>query len=317
MRVLVTGAGGFVGKALVQRLLSDGECAGRPLGEVIASDLITDGLPDDPRLKPVPGDLSQASIQEAFFSSPVDVVFHLASVPGGMAEQQPALARRINVDATLDLWDRCRQQVLAGGPMPRVVFASSIAVYGLPMPDEVHDHTPPSPQMTYGAHKWMAEIALADASRRGWADGLSLRLPGVLARPRQPTGQLSAFISNLLHDVSQGRAFVCPTHAQATTWASSLSNVVDNLLHGARVDTSRLSAARTLLLPTRRFSMEELVAATASVFAVSARVDWAPDAQIERLFGRFPVVVTAAAESLGFTQDRDLAALVQRALAPR
>lgn len=318
MRVLVTGAGGYVGGALVRRLLTEGQVAGRPLTQVLATDLRLDGLHSDARLQAVAGDLSQAITQDALFSAPLDVVWHLASIPGGTAEAQPALARRVNLDATLDLFDRCRVQVETGGPMPRVVFASTIAVYGLPMPARVNDTTPCSPQMSYGAQKWMGEIALADASRRGWADGLSLRLPGVLARPPAPTGQLSAFMSDLLRELSQGRAFTCPTGPGATTWASSIHNVLDNLLHAAAVPATRLPTSRSLLLPTLRFAMGDLVDAVEAVFGTPAKslVHWAPDERIERLFGRFPALLTRAAEGAGFAHDSDLPTLVRRSLAP-
>lgn len=316
MRVLVTGAGGFVGSALVRRLLAQGTLGDRTLTAVVATDLQLPSPPKDPRLHALPGDLAQADHLDALFAAPVDTVFHLASIPGGLAEQQPALARRVNVEATLDLIDRCRQQAEANGLVPRAVFASTIAVYGSPLPALVDDATPLAPQMSYGAQKWMGEIALADASRRGWTDGVSLRLPGVLARPPAPTGQLSAFLSDGLRALSRGQTFTWPTSPEATTWASSLPTVLGQLLHAAGLDAALLPSSRALLLPTQHANMAALVDAVGRAFGTSATslVTWAPDEHIERLFGRFPPLQPTAAARAGFVADADLVTLVRRAL---
>lgn len=313
MHALVTGAGGFVGRALVARLLAD-----ERLRRVTLLDLAFAEPAPDARVRQVAGSIADAACVDTAFAEAVDVVFHLASVPGGTAEQQPALARRVNVDGTLALLEACAAQVAAGGPRPRFVFASSIAVFGAPLPPQVDDSTPPGPAMTYGAHKWMAEIALADFTRRGACCGVALRLPGVLARPPVRTGQLSAFLSELLREPAAGRDVVCPMAPEATTWASSTANVVDNLLHAAAVDAARLPAGRALTLPALRFSMAGLLDALAEVHgeAVRRHVRFAPDARIESLFGRFPPLATPAAEAAGFEHDGTLPRLVRRAVEP-
>lgn len=318
MRWLVTGANGFVGRALVRRLLSVGLPDGRALTQLAVTDLALDEALADPRLLRLPGDLTQPPTWAEAFASPLDGIFHLASVPGGTAEAQPVLARAVNLDATQALLDHGRAQVERGGGVPRLVFASSIAVYGAALPAAVDDHTPAAPHMVYGAHKLMGEIAVAHASRRGWLDGVSLRLPGILVRPPAPTGQLSAFMSDFIRELAQGRPFECPTSPGATTWASSLPSVVDNLLHAAVVDTARLPPSRSLLLPTLRFSMAELAEAIARVHGVPAPalVRWSPDERIEALFGRLPPLRTDAAERAGFASDGDGDTLVRRALEP-
>ena len=232
-------------------------------------------------------------------------------------EQQYALARSVNLDATLTLLELCQAQVDGGGPMPLFVFASSIATLGV-LPSVVDDDTPMRPRMTYGAHKRIGEILFDDFTRRGWVDGRSLRLPGVLARPPERTGQLSAFLSDLLRELAAGRSFTCPTSPSATTWASSLPCILDNLLLGANAPSDAFGSERGLTLPTLRFSMQEAVDAVGRIFNTPARdlVRWAPDARIEALFGAFPPLSTRRADAIGFCHDGTLDQMVQRALEP-
>lgn len=315
MRVLITGADGFVGRALARRLIDVGTLGAKPVERLLLLDLQLGGELDPARVAALPGDIADATLLERAFAGRIDAVFHLASIPGGTAEQQYALARRVNLDATLALLERCKAQVEAGGPVPVFVFASTIAVFGT-LTGPVDDATPTRPVMSYGMHKLVGELLVADFSRRGWIDGRALRLPGVLARPPARTGQLSAFLSDILRQPAAGRPFVCPTSPQATTWASSLPCVVEQLLHGAAVSAAALPATRALTLPTRRASMAELVEAVGRVYGTPAAdlVRYAPDERIEALFGRFPPLATPAAEAAGFRRDATLDELVRRAL---
>jgi len=320
VHLLVTGAGGFVGRGLVRTLLHSGRVGARRLRCVSALDLAlppAGGNAPPGVLRNCAGNLADRDWVDAALSGapPLDVVVHLASIPGGAAEQDYASSRAVNLEATLALLERCKAQVDGGGPRPVFVFASSIAVYGA-MPDVVTDASPTRPTMTYGAQKLVGEILVDDFDRRGWVDGRSLRLPGVLARPPARTGQLSAFLSGMIRELGAGRPFTCPTGPDATTWASSLPCVVENLLHGAAVPQARLADRRTFALPCLRFAMGELVDAIAAVHGVPARslVTWEPDERIERWFGRFPPLVAAAAAAAGFRSDADLATLVRRAV---
>jgi nucleoside-diphosphate-sugar epimerase len=184
------------------------------------------------------------------------------------------------------------------------------------MPDLVNDDTPLKPQMSYGAHKIVGEVMINDFSRRGWVDGRSLRLPGVLARPPAETGQLSAFLSDIIRELSQGHTFVCPMSAQAKTWASSLPNIIENLMYGAAVEESKLKATRTFTLPTLCFSMAEMVDAIGLVYKQNTKelVSYEPNPMIENLFGCFPSLETPSADEVGFKHDGDLNKLVERAL---
>ncbi len=318
LHVLVTGAGGFVGRALVHRLLRAHAGGTRPLARLTTLDLTAGPDAAASPLDAVAGSIADPAVVQRAFAEPVDLVFHLASVPGGTAEQQYALGRDVNLHGTLHLLEACAAQAARGGPLPRFVFASTVGVFGAPLPPVVDDDTRPHPGMTYGTHKLMAEAAVADFTRRGGCDGLSLRLAGVLARPPAPTGQRSAFLSELLRAPAEGRDVVCPMSPEATTWASSTPNAVDNLLHAAHVPAAALPRSRALTLPALRFSMAELLDALVQRHgsAVRARVRFMPEPDIETLFGQQPPLHTPAASAAGFCDDGDLATLLQRATEP-
>lgn len=322
MNVVITGANGFVGQALVKKLLSDSVIGQATLSRLILLDrqfdevLIANNHSSSLLVQQYSGDLAdEVWLKSTLCHVPMDVIFHLASIPGGMAEKNDVLARKVNIDATMTLLDIAKAQTESGHRKPIFVFASSIAVYGI-MPDLVTDDTPLNPQLSYGAHKVVGEVMINDFSRRGWVDGRSLRLPGVLARPPSETGQLSAFLSDIIRDVSQGRIFVCPMSADAHTWASSLPNIVENLLHGANVEESKIQNQRIFTLPTLCFSMAELVKAIGVVYQQDAKalVRYEPDPMIENLFGCFPPLKTLAADKAGFKHDGNLNKLVESAL---
>ncbi|AOW12039.1 NAD-dependent epimerase/dehydratase family protein [Hydrogenophaga crassostreae] len=315
MHVVVTGAAGFVGRALTQRLISDRALCGQRIDQITLMDLaFEDAAPGG--VRQLPGDIGDTAwLASALGAQTVDAVFHLASIPGGAAEQNYGQAKRVNLDATQTLLELGQRQVQQAGKRPVFVFASSIAVFGA-MPETVTDDTLPHPQMTYGAQKLVGEVLVNDFSRRGWVDGLSLRLPGVLARPPAPTGQLSAFLSDIIRELAAHRPFVCPMAPEVTTWASSLPNVIDNLVHAASKSGTALEGQRTFTLPTLRYSMSELVDAMAEVHGerVRALVRFEPQERMEALFGRFPVLETPAAIKAGFVADENLTTLVRRAL---
>lgn len=302
MRIVVTGAGGFVGRQLVQMLLDAGD-------GVVGIDNSAGAIPAGARI--VEGDLGDRAVRSAALGEGCDALVHLATVPGGAAEADPAASRRINVDAMYDLL----LEAGALSPGLRFVYASSIAVFGDPLPAQVDDATPLSPRMIYGGHKAMMEDAVAMLSNRGVVDGVTIRLPGILARPRGPSGMKSAFMSNLFHALRAGERFVCPVSREGTIWAESLERVARNFVHATGLDSALLPPTRAVTLPALRVTMGTLAAEVARQCGVAADlVSYDPDPALDAGFAAQPPLSTPAADRAGFAHDGDLATLVESAL---
>lgn len=307
--ILITGANGFVGQGLVKRLLAQG---GHTLTLI---DRSFDDAPASAQVRQINGSFGDAAVLDAALKAPIDIVFHLASVPGALAEREPALGFQVNLLATLALAHR-----LAARPHPvRFVFASSVAVYGALGPDLVHESQPPRPALSYGAHKLMAEIELADLSRRGALDAVSLRLPGIVARPPSESGHGSAFMSLVMHKIAAGQPYVCPVGPKATAWWMSLRCCIDNLLHAATMPTDEAPASRVWQLPILHLSMREVLDALIWRYGPQRRelITFAPDDRIEALFGRMPPLHTPLALATGFRHDADADQLIVAALQAR
>lgn len=303
MRILVTGAAGFIGSALLRRLLTDMDGA-----EVTGLD-VAEAPPwaAGAHLRWIKGGLDDRAVLAQLGASSFDLVFHLASIPGGRAEAEPVLGRRVNLDASLDLLQLLAQQ----RNRPRVVYASSIAVYGALTEAPVSAQTEARPVISYGAHKRMVEIALADHTRRGDLSGIALRLPGIVARPRPVSGFGSAFMSELLHASAAAERYVCPVSPDATAWWLSAKVVVDNLILAAKTDV-----LGTLLLPALRLSIAEVMAGLARLYGAEryALVTFDPDPSIEAVFGRHPMLDVRAELALGFAHDGSVAEMITNAL---
>lgn len=301
MNILVTGADGFVGRTLVKMLLES-----KSLG-VSSLQLLDQHFKTaytDARVRILTGDFSISKALE----QPLDVVFHLASIPGGASESDYDLGRRVNLEGTLALFEALRAQAKP----PVVVFASTIAVYGSPLPALVNADTPSKPNSSYGTQKLIGELLLEDYSRRGFMDGRAVRLPGIVARPLEPSGLISAFMSDAIRRLSAGEAYMCPVSPKAVMWWMSAHCCARNLIHAATQDLS----SRVTLLPALRATMHEIVSGIADIFGTDRLelVRYEPNEQVEAGFGRFPPMDSSLAEALGFSHDGSVKELICNAL---
>ncbi len=316
MHILITGANGFIGRHLCNELLLAG-------GELKADrltvmDLRLDQIPVNPVIKPVTGSFAEEALLAQAMDEPVDLVFHLASVPSGLAESNYALGVDANIHGTMALFDKLKQQANS----PTVIFASSIAVYGKPAVAEVNDDTLPTPNLSYGAQKVIGEVLLNDYVRRDWLRGCSVRLPGIVARPPESNGAVSIFFSDLIRCLSRGESFTCPVSASARSWLMSITCCIENLLHAvtlARTESDNGSrAAVTYTLPALHVTIEELVKKIGELFPqhdMQSLIHYAPDPWVEENFGSYPPLVLPKAEAAGFHHDGNLESLIGNALA--
>ena len=304
MKVVVVGAGGFVGQRLSRLLAGEDEA----ISELVLIDNAPFAPPSDPRIHTVTGDFSDPGLMETHISG-ASTVYLLASILGGAAEANYPLARRVNIDATLSLLEFLRDR----NPQTRLVFASTIAVFSKPMPEVVTDATPMGPTMVYGAQKLMMEVAISNFAAKGWLDGVSLRLSGVMARDGADARLKSAFMSRVFYAVMRGEDIVLPVRPESRTWLTSVETAARNFAHAGTLASASLGGGRAVTLPALQLSFRELVEALFQRFPESrSNVTYEPDSELIALFGSYPALRTELADRLGFSRDPDAHALVSR-----
>ncbi|WP_065377129.1 D-erythronate dehydrogenase [Ensifer adhaerens] len=251
MHVMVIGAAGMVGRKLVEKLASVEGALGYDISRLTLVDVIEPPVPQglSPVAKALALDLSTEDAAGKLVALRPDVIFHLAAIVSGEAEADFDKGYKVNLDGTRALFEAIRHESLRGPYVPRVIFASSIAVFGRPFPEKIGDEFFTTPLTSYGTQKAICELLLADYSRRGIFDGVGIRLPTICIRPGKPNKAASGFFSNILREPLAGQEAVLPVEENLRHWFASPRSAVGFFIHAARMDTSAIGPRRNLTMP--------------------------------------------------------------------
>ncbi len=312
MKVAILGAGGFLGRRVAERLAAAGTLGGRAITGMTLFDIAAPPAPAAPfPVATIGGDV--AELPEAAIPAGTEVVFHLAAVVSGAAEADYDLGRRVNLRGTDAVIDACRRLVAAGGTAPRVVFTSSIASFSGGQDAMLADDAKQMPANSYGAQKAAAELLLSDATRRGFMDAVSLRLPTIIVRPGRPNKAASSFFSSIVREPLLGLPTELPVPDGFRVWVGSPNSAVAWLIHAAAMDTASMGLDRSLNLPGLSVTVGQIIGALDQVRqGASALVERKPDPVIAGIVGGWPAGFTAErARALGFTPNEGLVELVR------
>jgi D-erythronate 2-dehydrogenase len=314
MRILIIGAAGMVGRKLTERLARDGlpgagQLSALTLVDVAAAPEVDAG---DVQTETVVADLAEPGVAADLVADRPEAIIDLAAVVSGEAESDFEKGYRVNLDATRHLLEAVR--LSGSGYAPRVVFSSSIAVFGPPVPAVIPDDHPTTPATSYGTQKAIVELLLTDYTRRGLIDGIAVRLPTICVRPGAPNLAASGFFSNIVREPLHGRPAVLPVSPEVRHWFASPRAAISFLIHAATMDTSPLGLQRSLTMPgvsaTVAMEIESLrrVAGDAAVALIRAE----PDETIARMVDSWPRAFDPRrACALGFAAERDFDEIVR------
>jgi len=305
-RTLVIGAAGMIGRKLVERLSKD---AGADL-------VLHDVVPFESTHKTVVSDLSARGEAEKLIAARPELIFHLAAVVSGEAEADFDKGYRVNLDATRGLFEAIRKENAAAGGTyrPRVVFTSSIAVFGAPFPDAIDDEFLNAPLTSYGTQKAIGELLLSDYSRRGFFDGIGIRLPTICVRPGKPNKAASGFFSGIIREPLAGQEAVLPVSESVRHWFASPRAAIGFLMHAAQLDAAKLENRRNLSMPGVCATVGDEIEALRQVAGDQAAklIRRQPDPTIERIVSGWPQNFDAGrALALGFRADASFEEIIR------
>src|SRR5215218_1820185 len=306
MHILILGAAGMVGRKLTERLAKDGGLGEREIAKATLHDVVEPQAPANApfTVHTVSSDFAQAGEAEKLVAERPDVIFHLAAIVSGEAEADFDKGYRINLDGTRYLFDAVR--LIGDGYKPRLVFTSSIAVFGAPFPEAIHDEFFLTPLTSYGTQKAMGEVLLADYTRRGFFDGVGIRLPTICVRPGKPNKAASGFFSGILREPLNGEDAILPVPDSVRHWFASPRAAIEFLMHAARLDTAKLGTRRNLSMPGISATIAEEIESLRRVGGEKAvrLIRREPDATIMRIVEGWPRNFNAKrALELGFRAD--------------
>ncbi|MEO8667876.1 MAG: D-erythronate dehydrogenase [Bauldia sp.] len=306
MNILIIGAAGMVGVKLTKRLLAEGAVGGAPITALHLVDVVVPETPasNGVRVETQAADLSTPGVAENLVEGRPDLIFHLAAIVSGEAEADFNKGYRINLDGTRYLLDAIRK--VGDGYKPRLVFTSSIAVFGAPFHAKIEDEFFTTPLTSYGTQKAIGELLLADYTRRGFLDGIGIRLPTVCVRPGKPNKAASGFFSNIIREPLAGHEAVLPVSEDVRHWHASPRSAVNFLLHAATIDGALVGPRRNLTMPGLSVTVGEQIAALRKVAGESVvkRIRREPDQTIMKIVEGWPRdFAPTRAPALGFKAE--------------
>lgn len=316
MHVLIVGAAGMIGRKLAARLVSDPAVPDGPVDRLTLADVGDTPAPVGfaGTVETKAADLSASGEAARLAAGRPDLIFHLAAVVSGEAEADFDKGYRVNLDGTRALMEAIRQEGLRQPYRPRLVFTSSIAVFGAPFPDRIGDDDAPAPLTSYGTQKAICELLLSDYSRRGVLDGIGIRLPTICVRPGAPNKAASGFFSTILREPLIGREAILPVSPDVRHWFASPRAAVGFLLKAAGMDLSPLGARRNLTMPGLSATVGEEIEALRRVAGDAAvrLIRHEPDPVIAGIVEGWPRDFDAQrASALGFVAERSFDEIVR------
>jgi nucleoside-diphosphate-sugar epimerase len=290
MHVFITGAAGMIGRKLTTRLIADGALNNRPIEKLTLLDVVAPVKPEkfSDTIEAVAADIADPAALRRLIAGRPDVIFHLAAVVSAEAETDFDKGMRINLDGSRALLDAVR--TVGNGYRPRLVFTSSIAVFGAPFPDAIADEFHLTPLTSYGTQKAAIELLLADYTRRGFLSGVGIRLPSIVVRPGKPNKAASGFFSSIIREPLAGQEAALPVDDTVLHWHASPRAAVGFLIHAAGLDAPKLGPRINLTMPGVCCTVAEQIAALRRIAGneVAARIRRQPDPLIARIVAGWP-----------------------------